>query len=134
MSTTPMKIGELAKRAGVSHRTVHYYEGLGLIAPIEREGASHRLYEEEAFHRLEKIAALKKLGLSLDEISSVIDLYFGGAEGMLEGKQKVIGILRAQLGKVDAQIDELASFRSDLIRNIHHMEQLYREHQASGSE
>lgn len=127
MSASLMKIGELAQRSGVSHRTVHYYEGLGLIAPVGREEGSHRMYEEEALERLEKIAALKKLGLSLEEIASVIDLYFEPTGGMLHGKMKVIGILKAQLKKVDAQIDELSDFRSDLIRNIRHMEKLYEE-------
>ncbi|OKL43841.1 transcriptional regulator [Pseudovibrio exalbescens] len=122
-----MKIGELAKRAGVSHRTVHYYENRGLISPVSREEGSHRMYEEEALQRLEKIAALKRLGLSLEEIADVIDLYFQSSGGMLDGKKKVIDILKAQLKKVDDQIDELSDFRSDLIRNIRHMERLYEE-------
>ena len=125
---TAMKIGELARLANVSQRTIHYYEDLGLISPMAREGTSHRLYEEETLARLEKIAALKKLGLSLEEIGSVIELYFGKDEEILAGKQRVIEILRDQLKKVDAQIDELASFRSDLILNIRHMERLYEEY------
>ncbi|KZM50668.1 transcriptional regulator [Labrenzia sp. OB1] len=129
-----MKIGELAKAAKVSQRTIHYYENLGLISPMEREGASHRLYERETLARLEKIAALKRLGLSLDEISSVIDLYFGKKEGILAGKHRVIEMLREHLEKVDMQIDELSSFRSDLIVNIKHMERLYQEHQSGTDE
>ncbi len=124
-----MKIGQLAKRADVSHRTIHYYENIGLIAPVSREGTSHRLYEEEAYERLQKIAALKHLGLSLEEIQEVIDLYFQSAETHLEGKQKVIDILKAQLAKTDAQIDHLSQFRADLVRNIRHMERLYDEAQ-----
>lgn len=127
MPGAAMKIGELAKRAGVSHRTIHYYESRGLISPMQREGASHRMYEEEALQRLEKISALKHLGLSLEEIEEVLDLYFEDAESHLEGKKRVIGILKAQLAKTDAQIDGLAQFRSDLIRNIRHMERLYEE-------
>ncbi|MBZ4021511.1 transcriptional regulator [Rhodobacter sp. TJ_12] len=122
-----MKIGELAKRAGVSHRTIHYYESRGLISPMQREGASHRMYEEEAFQRLEKISALKHLGLSLEEIEEVLDLYFEDTQSHLAGKKRVIEILKAQLAKTDAQIDELAQFRSDLIRNIRHMERLYED-------
>jgi DNA-binding transcriptional MerR regulator len=120
-----MKIGELARRAKVSHRTIHYYERLGLIAPVAREGASHRLYEEEAYMRLEKIAALKRLNLSLEEIQEVIDLYFVDTDTHLQGKKKVLGILNGQLQKVDKQLDELSTFRSDLIRNIRYMEHLY---------
>lgn len=127
MTSGPMKIGELARRAGVSHRTIHYYESLGLIAPLAREGTSHRVYEEETFDRLEKVAALKRLGLSLEEIQGVIDLYFTDGDTHLAGKRKVIEILKGQLQRVDRQIDDLAAFRSDLIRNIRHMERLYDE-------
>lgn len=83
-----MQIGELSERAGVSHRTIHYYERLGLVKPAEREGTGYRYYDEVAVKRLEKIAALKRLGLSLDEIAAVIDLYFEDAGG-IKGKERV---------------------------------------------
>lgn len=98
-----------------------------MVTPLQREGTSHRLYEEEAYERLEKVSALKQLGLSLEEIQDVIELYFESDDTHLAGKQKVIDILKTQLEKVDTQIDELAQFRSDLIRNIRHMESLYEE-------
>lgn len=121
-----MQIGELAQRAGVSHRTIHYYERLGLVKPAEREGAGYRYYDGTALKRLEKIATLKRLGLSLDEIAGVIDLYFEDATGV-RGKEKVLDILQAQLAKADAQLEELAAFRRDLARNIARMEHLIAE-------
>lgn len=39
-----MRIGELARRAGVSHRTIHYYEAEGLLSPTERATSGHRYY------------------------------------------------------------------------------------------
>lgn len=121
-----MQIGELSDRAGVSHRTIHYYERLGLIKPAEREGAGYRYYDEIAIKRLEKIAALKRLGLSLDEIAAVIDLYFEDASG-IKGKTKVLDILQAQLIKADAQLDELTAFKRDLENNIARMHELIAE-------
>lgn len=118
-----MQIGELSSRAGVSHRTIHYYERIGLLKPAEREGAGYRYYDDNAFQRLEKIAALKKLGLSLDEIAAVIDLYFEDASG-IKGKEKVLAILEAQLAKADAQLAELSTFQRDLISNIERMKSL----------
>lgn len=118
-----MQIGELSSRAGVSHRTIHYYERIGLLKPAEREGAGYRYYDDNAFQRLEKIAALKKLGLSLDEIAAVIDLYFEDASG-IKGKEKVLAILEAQLAKADAQLTELSTFRRDLVSNIERMKSL----------
>ncbi|ENO84588.1 transcriptional regulator [Thauera linaloolentis 47Lol = DSM 12138] len=121
-----MQIGELSERAGVSHRTIHYYERLGLLQPAEREGAGYRYYDEMALKRLEKIAALKRLGLSLDEIAMVIDLYFKDATG-IEGKEKVLEILRGQLARADAQLVELQAFKRDLEANIERMQYLIAE-------
>lgn len=121
-----MQIGELSERAGVSHRTIHYYERLGLLKPAEREGTGYRYYDETAFKRLEKIAALKRLGLSLDEIAAVIDLYFEDASG-IKGKEKVLEILQAQLTKADAQLHELTTFKRDLKNNIVRMHELIAE-------
>lgn len=121
-----MQIGELSERAGVSHRTIHYYERLGLVKPAEREGAGYRYYDETALKRLEKIAALKRLGLSLDEIAAVIDLYFEDATG-IRGKEKVLEILESQLARADAQIGELQAFRRDLVANIARMQDLIAE-------
>lgn len=118
-----MQIGELAQRANVSHRTIHYYERIGLMKPVEREGAGYRYYDETAYQRLEKIAALKRLGLSLDEIAAVIDLYFEDATG-IKGKEKVLGILETQIVKADAQLMELTAFRRDLESNIARMKSL----------
>lgn len=121
-----MQIGELSERAGVSHRTIHYYERLGLVTPAEREGVGYRYYDEIALKRLEKIAALKKLGLSLDDIAAVIDLYFEDATG-IKGKEKVLEILQTQLAKADAQLKELSSFKSDLETSIERMNYLIGE-------
>lgn len=121
-----MQIGELSERAGVSHRTIHYYERLGLVKPAEREGAGYRYYDEIAVKRLEKIAALKRLGLSLDEIAAVIDLYFEDGTG-IKGKEKVLEILQAQLAKADAQLQELTGFKRDAEANIARMHSLIAE-------
>ena len=116
-----MQIGELSRRSGVSHRTIHYYERLGLLRPAERKDAGYRYYDETALLRLDKIAALKRLGLSLEEIASVIDLYFEDATG-IRGKRKVLDILRGQLLRADAQLAELTSFKQDIEANIARME------------
>lgn len=121
-----MQIGELSERAKVSHRTIHYYERLGLMKPAEREGVGYRYYDDIALKRLEKIAALKRLGLSLDEIAAVIDLYFEDVSG-IKGKEKVLEILHAQLTKADAQLHELTAFKRDLEINIARMHELIAE-------
>jgi MerR family copper efflux transcriptional regulator len=116
-----MRIGELTERAEVTPRTVRYYESIGLIPPGEREGNGQHHYPEETVARLRKIEQLKNLGLSLDEIRGVIDLYFTDASGV-GPKQKVLGLLRAHLAEIDVKVDSLQQLRADLQAHIERFE------------
>lgn len=113
-----MQIGELARRTDVSQRTIRYYEQLGLLQPAEREGAGYRYYDEQTIKRLEKIAALKNLGLSLEEVVEVIELFFADSSAYLRGKRKTLEILRTHLAEADARLIELKTTRGELQRNI----------------
>jgi DNA-binding transcriptional MerR regulator len=117
-----MRIGELAQKAGVTPRTIRYYENLGLLSPSERQGAGFRYYTETELAKLQKIDCLKSLGLTLEEITTVIDLYFEDATG-LRGKQKVLSILQTHLRETDEKIAALAQFRLDLQTSISKIEQ-----------
>jgi MerR family copper efflux transcriptional regulator len=121
-----MRIGDLTELAGVTHRTVRYYESIGLIPLGEREGNGQHYYTEETVARLRKIDQLKKLGLSLEEIREVIDLYFIDPSGV-QPKQKVLAILRQHLAEADQKIDGLQQFRADLQANIERFEHWFKE-------
>ena len=116
-----MRIGELARRAEVTPRTVRYYESLGLIPVGEREGAGQHHYPEETVLRLRKIDQLKLLGLSLDEIRGVIDLYFSDPSGV-RAKKKILAILRAHLAEVDLRVEAMQQTRADLRAHIERFE------------
>lgn len=60
--------GEFAKMAGVTIRTIRYYDTKGILKPSHHNDAGHRLYTDKDFTKLKKILALKYLGLSLDEV------------------------------------------------------------------
>lgn len=66
------KVGELAKLAGLTVRTLRYYDQIGLYSPSDHTDSGHRLYTESDIARLQQILSLKELGLSLDQIKSVI--------------------------------------------------------------
>lgn len=61
------RIQEFATRTGVTVRTLHHYDRLGLLTPTGRSKAGYRLYGEPDAARLEPIVVLKHLGLSLDD-------------------------------------------------------------------
>jgi DNA-binding transcriptional MerR regulator len=115
-----LRIGELAEKAGVTTRTIRYYESMGLLRPIERDGGI-RYYTEDALRRLHKIDALKKLGLSLEEIASVINLYFEDPTGVT-AKRQVLAILEGHLRETEGKITALEQFRDDLTANIEQIE------------
>ncbi|MCM1989985.1 MerR family transcriptional regulator [Oceanirhabdus seepicola] len=65
--------GRFAQKAGVSLRTVRYYDEKGLLKPTSYNEAGYRLYDGEKFERLQRILTLKYLGFSLDEIKDLVD-------------------------------------------------------------
>jgi len=121
MFVRTMRIGELAERAEVTPRTVRYYESLGLVPRGAREGNGQHRYGEETVVRLRKIEQLKNIGLSLDEIGQVIDLYFSDPSGV-RAKKKVLSMLRAHLADVDAKMGAMKQFRADLAFHIERFE------------
>lgn len=68
----PLRIGELARRTGLTVRTLHHYDAIGLLSPAGRSAAGYRLYGRREVRRLVEIVALKRLGLSLDEIGECL--------------------------------------------------------------
>ena len=62
------RIGELARRCGLSPRTIDYYTQLGLLEPVGRTGGNYRLYGPDALDQIGKIRALQARRLSLAEI------------------------------------------------------------------
>ena len=67
------KVGELAKRTGLTVRTLHHYDQIGLLSPSRRTAAGHRLYSEDDVARLQQITSLRSLGFPLEEIRDVLN-------------------------------------------------------------
>ena len=63
----PWKVGELARRTGVSVRALHHYDEIGLLSPSHRSESGYRLYAEADVVRLQQIRSLRALGFSLEE-------------------------------------------------------------------
>ena len=68
-----LKVGELAKQTGLSVRTLHHYDAIGLLVPSHRTAAGHRLYTAVDVARLQQVVSLRQLGLSLDEVRGCLD-------------------------------------------------------------
>lgn len=70
---TCLSVRQLAVAAGVSTRTLHYYDEIGLLKPERNPVNGYRRYDRVAMLRLQHILFLRELGLSLDDIRLVID-------------------------------------------------------------
>lgn len=71
--TAPMKVGALAQRTGLSVRTLHHYDEIGLLRPSMRTQAGHRLYALADVARLQQIQSLRATGMSLTEVHRLLD-------------------------------------------------------------
>lgn len=73
MQPPPWKVGELAQRTGLSVRTLHWYDEIGLLTPSWRSEAGYRLYTADDLVRLQQIKSLRQLGFALDEVRACLE-------------------------------------------------------------
>jgi len=67
-----MQVGQLARHSGLTVRTLHHYDAIGLLTPSDRSGAGYRLYDSDDVARLTQILLLRRLNLSLAEIREIL--------------------------------------------------------------
>lgn len=104
-----MKVGELARSTGLTVRTLHHYDEIGLLKPSGRSEAGYRLYDERDVARLHGIQALRQMGLSLAEIAALYDGRGAAPQAIVE----------QQLRAVDAEMARARELRGrlELIRD-----------------
>src|SRR3954471_24074661 len=66
-------VGELARLAGVTVRTLHHYDRIGLVQPSERTTAGYRSYDEHDLDRLQQVLFYRELGFPLEEVATLLD-------------------------------------------------------------
>ncbi len=98
-------VGELAAACGVTVRTLHHYDRLGLAPASARTTAGHRRYSESDVARLYEVLALRRLGLGLEAIRD-----------WLESDADLAAAIRAHLVSVDTQIERQQQLRARLSR------------------
>jgi DNA-binding transcriptional MerR regulator len=106
-----LKIGEVAAQSGLPVKTIRYYEDIGLLAPLaKRSRSGYRLFEEGIVQRLSFIKRAQSLGLSLDEIRDILEIYDRGELPCGEVKHH----LEAKVEEIDRQIQALKTLKSEL--------------------
>ena len=104
-----LTVGAIARLAGVTVRTLHHYDAIGLVVPGERTPAGYRLYGRRDIERLQEVLLFRELGFSLEQIEEIVagPAYHRAAalehhRALLERKA---ARLRAMLGAVDAALE-----------------------------
>ncbi len=99
-----LKVGELARRTGLTVRALHHYDSIGLLRPTGRSDSGYRLYSRDDVARLHGIQTLRRMGLSLADVAQQLD---GGAVTLPD-------ILVRQIGALDQQIAQAQALRERL--------------------
>lgn len=105
-------IGRAATAAGLSAKTLRYYEAVGLLPPPDRTESGYRVYSADAVRRLSFIVKAKQLGLSLREIREILGIRDGGQVPCVH----IQHMLMRKAQEVDRRIAELTILRQELRR------------------
>jgi MerR family Zn(II)-responsive transcriptional regulator of zntA len=110
-----MRIGDLARRAGTTMRTIRYYEQIGLIAPVTRTRGGFRLYEEDELRKLRLIKNLQLVDTPLSQVKAFFDQrrrgrvasdIAAGLSALLEEQLQVVEQRIAQFRAMEASLRE----------------------------
>lgn len=120
------RIGELASRVGLTERTIRYYEELGLLESVKRLDGGIRVYTDDDVRRLKYIRKLKTLGLSLQEMLELENLYRRHRSNRTV-LPRLMELLDAHLATLDARVGELRTLRDEIRSYKDHVAQRLEE-------
>ncbi|MGH7920070.1 MAG: MerR family transcriptional regulator [Candidatus Dormibacteraceae bacterium] len=105
-----MRTGQIAEEAGVNLQTLRYYERRGLLPEPPRRDSGYRVYGPDAVGIVRFIKRAQRLGFSLDEVESLLDLAAGGPEACEAAQQ----LARRRMAELDYRIAQLRAMRDSL--------------------
>ena len=113
-NTLPLKIGEVARRAGIGVETLRFYERSGLLDRPARTEGGYRLYDAGALKTLEFIKRAQSLGFTLEEIKRIIAESRAGQRPCAEVRETV----RRRLAELDEQMAQIRRYRNALAATL----------------
>ncbi len=98
-------VGQIARLSGLTVRTLHHYDDIGLLIPSERRDNGYRRYTDADLERLRQILVYRELGLSLEEIASIVNRDTDPAEALLAERLRISDRIE-RLRHIARMIDE----------------------------
>ena len=114
-----VRIGEMAEQAGVTTKTIRYYESIGILPTPDRTPSGYRSYGSATLERLRFIRDAQTTGLSLTEIKSILELKAQGHRSC----EHTRSLLHRQIDEIDLQIERLRHARSELVKLMERADQ-----------
>lgn len=109
-----IQISDLAKMLHITTRTIRLYEQMGLVDPPKRTEGGIRLYDKSDIRRFKMVLKVKALGLSLQEIKELADIY--NREQLPEKiMPRLIELLNSHIDKIKKRIGQLQSLERDIV-------------------
>jgi DNA-binding transcriptional MerR regulator len=104
LKTANYTVGRVASLSGVTIRTLHHYDEIGLLSPGGRSAAGYRLYEESDIERLQRVLFYRELGFDLKEIATIVDDPGTDALGHLRRQRT---LLAERIDRLGAMVDAI---------------------------
>ncbi|MGX1564024.1 MerR family transcriptional regulator [Streptomyces sp. NPDC055506] len=105
-------VGQVAGFAGVTVRTLHHYDDIGLLVPGERSHAGHRRYGDADLDRLQQILFYRELGFPLDEVAALLDDPEADPRAHLRRQHELLTARIEKLSKMAAAVEHAMEARS----------------------
>lgn len=107
-----LRIGEVARRTGLSVKTIRFYCDEGLLQPKDRSAGGYRLFDEENLAELAIIRALRAMDVSIPELARILEVRRSGLCNCSLLKDSVA----AKMTSIDQRISELRTMKDELAR------------------
>jgi DNA-binding transcriptional MerR regulator len=111
MPATSLKIGAVAREAGVTVDAVRFYERRGVLPPAERQPSGYRSYTAETVQRIRLTKSLQALGFTLDEVVDALGRFDTGEATCATERWRFEQVLE----RIDTKMAELRRVRSDVV-------------------
>lgn len=100
-------VKEISDLTGISVRTLHYYDEIGLLKPTEKSDAGYRLYDDKALEALQQILFFREFDISLKEIKAVLDNPALERNQILQVQRKMLVTKKERMERLIASIDDI---------------------------
>lgn len=100
-------VKEISDLTGISVRTLHYYDEIGLLKPTEKSDAGYRLYDDKALEILQQILFFREFDISLKEIKAVLDNPALERNQILQVQRKMLVTKKERMERLIASIDDI---------------------------